>query len=73
MLKTCLICQKKAIKDIYDTETPTKGQTRKYKRYGKEFIPDLTGIYIHEYLVLSIIIDCTAPTAIEFRSKLRFN
>ena len=48
----------KAIKDIYDIESPTREQTRKYKRCGKEFIPGLTGIYIHEGLALSIIIDC---------------
>ena len=25
----------KAIKDVYNTETPTKEQIKKYKRYGK--------------------------------------
>ena len=44
----------KAIKGICDTETPTKEQIRKYKRYGKEFINNLTGIYIHEDLALTI-------------------
>ena len=43
------------------------------KRYGKEFIDDLIGIYIHEDLTLSIIMDSKTPTAIEFRTKLRFN
>ena len=37
----------KAIKGIFDTEILTKEQAEKYKRYGKEFIDDLTGIYIH--------------------------
>ena len=56
----------KGIKDIYDTESPAREQTRKYKRCGKEFIPE-------EDLALSIIIDCRTPKAIEFRSKLGFN
>ena len=63
----------KAIKGIYDTENPIENQIRKYKRYGKEFIDDLTGIYIHEDLSLLIIMDCRTPTAIEFRTNLRFN
>ena len=33
----------------------------------------MIGIYIRESLALSIIINCRIPTAIEFRSKLRFN
>ena len=63
----------KVIKGIYDTENPTENQIRKYERYGKEFIDDLTGIYIHEDLSLLIITDCRTPTAIEFRTNLRFN
>ena len=63
----------KAIKGIDNTKTPTKKQIRKYKRYCKEFISDLTGIYIREDLKLVIIMDCRTPTEIEFRSKLGFN
>ena len=33
----------------------------------------MTGIYTHEDLALSIIMDCRIPTASEFRSKLGFN
>ena len=33
----------------------------------------MTGIYIHEKLALSTIIDCKTPAAIEFRTKLGFN
>ena len=63
----------KAIKGNYDTEAPTKEQTRKYKRYGKEFIDDITGISIHKDLALSIIVTCRTPKTIEFRTKLGFN
>ena len=42
------------------------------KRYAEEFTDDLIGIYIHEDLTLSIM-DCKTPTAIKFRTKLRFN
>ena len=63
----------KAIKGNYDTEAPTKERTRKYKRYGKEFIDDITGIYIHKDLALSIIMNCRTPTTIEFRTKLGFS
>ena len=38
----------KQITGIYNTETLTKEQIKKYKRYGKELIADLTGIYIRE-------------------------
>ena len=54
-------------------ETLTIKQIRKYKRYGKEFIESLAGIYIHEKRSLSIIMYCRTPTVIEFRTKLRFN
>ena len=63
----------KAIKGIYNTETPTKGQTRKYRRYRKDFILDLIGIYIHEDVTLSIILDCRTPTVTGFRNKLGYN
>ena len=46
----------KAIKDIYNTKTPTYEQIKRYKRYRKEFINVLTGIYTHEDLALKIII-----------------
>ena len=62
----------KAVKGIYYIETPIKEQSRKYKRYGKEFIYNLTGRYIPGDLALSIIIDCRTPAAIEFRSTLGF-
>ena len=62
----------KAIKGIFNSKNLTEEQIKKYKRYGKEFISNLTGIYIYDDLALSIIIDCRTPTTIEFRSKLRF-
>ena len=63
---------RKATKDIYDTQNLTKEKYKKYKRYEKEFIPDLTGIYIHEDLDLTIIMDCRSPIATAFRPKLAF-
>ena len=63
----------KAIKGIYKPNTPTKEQIEKYKRLGKFFFDDLTEIYIHEDLALSIIMDCRTPTAIKFRTELKFN
>ena len=76
-IKLCVKCVSdvtiKAIKSIYNSETPTKEQIKKYKRYGKEFINNLTGIYIRQGLALSIIIiDSRTQTAIEIRSKLGF-
>ena len=44
----------KTIKDIFKTKTLTIEQIRNNKRYGKEFIDDLTGTYIHEDLILSV-------------------
>ena len=59
---------RKAIKGIYKTKNLTEEQIRKYKRYGKEFIADLTGIYIRENHASSILMDCRKLTAIKFRS-----
>ena len=63
----------KAIKGIYDTETPRTEQVRKYKGNGKELIKNLAGINIREDLTLAKIMDCRSPTAFVFRSKLGFN
>ena len=63
----------KKIKGTYNTETTTYEQIRIYKRHRKEFNADLTGIYIHEDLTLSIIMDCRTPTPNEFGSKLGFD
>ena len=63
----------KAIKDIYNTESPTKEKNKKYKRYGKEFLDGLTSIYIREDLALSIIMYCTTPGSVKFKTKLGFN
>ena len=62
-----------AIKSIYDTENPTKNKLKKKKRYGKEFIENLTLICIREDIALSIKINRRIPMAIEFRTKLGFN
>ena len=40
------------IEGKFDNRNPTKEQIRKCKRYGKEFINNLTGIYIRENLGL---------------------
>ena len=62
----------KAIKDIYNTENPTKNQIRTYKKQGKELIDGEKGVYIIIVdLGLSILMDCRTPTAVEFRIKLR--
>ena len=63
----------KTIKDIFKTKTLIIEQIRNNKRYGKEFIDDLTGTYIHEDLILSITMDCRTPTAIKLSTKLEFN
>ena len=63
----------KAIKSIYDTETPSKEHIKKYKRYGKECIAGSTGIYIREDLAFKIIMYSTVPTSLGFKSKLGFN
>ena len=59
----------KAIKCVYNTKNLTKEQI---KKIWKRNLAGLTWIYFREDLVLSIIIDCRIPTAIEFRSKLGF-
>ena len=63
----------KAIKEIYDTETPTKEQIKKYKRFGKELRAGLPDIYIREVLAFKTITSSTVPTAVEFKAKLGFN
>ena len=62
----------KAAKGIYNTKKLAKRQTKNDKSYGTEFIDNMSRIYIRENLALSIIMDFRTPTAIEFRSKLRF-
>ena len=62
----------KEIKGKFDNRNHTKEQIRKYKRYGKEFINNLTGIYMREDLAVPIIMDCRKLTAVEFRSKILF-
>ena len=49
----------KAIKWIYGTKRPTNEHIKRCKRYGKELLDTLTGLYIHENLALSLIKDCT--------------
>ena len=63
----------KAVQGIYKTETPTNERIENCKRHGKEFRNDVTEIYIHKKLALSIIMDCRKPAAIKFRTKLGFN
>ena len=63
----------KKIEGIYKTKTPAKEQIEKYKRHRKEFKNDLTGIYIHEDIASSIIMDCRTPKAIAFRRKSGVN
>ena len=45
----------KTTKDIYDTETLTKEQIKKYRRNGKEFI---AGLDICEDLALKLMMYC---------------
>ena len=52
---------------IFNTKNPTKEQIWDYNAWFDD------GLYIIEKLALKIIMDCRAPTAIEFRSKLEFN
>ena len=59
----------KAIKGFIILKILQKKKSKKYERY----VDNLIRIYIRESLALSIIINCRIPTAIEFRSKLRFN
>ena len=63
----------KAIKGIYNTRNLTEKQIKKYKRYGKEFIDNLTGMYIREDLALPIIINCRTTESCNFKRKLGFN
>ena len=63
----------KEVNHIYQTKNSTKEQIKKYKRYRKEFRTYLTGIYIHEKLALSIIMDYTTPAATEFTTELGIN
>ena len=63
----------KTIKGIYDTESPTKKQIKKYKRYRNEFIADLTSTYISEDLAFKVIMYSTVSAAVEFKTKLVSN
>ena len=62
-----------AIKGKCNTKSLTKEPSRKYKRFGKELINGEKDMYIREDLALPIIMGCTKPKAIKFRTKLGFN
>ena len=63
---------KKAIKGIYELKSLTNKQIKNNKDMKINLLNNLTGINSHENLTLSVIMDCRAPTANEFRSKIWF-
>ena len=60
----------KAIKGIYNIRNLTEKQIKKYKKYGKEFIDNLTGIYIHEDIALLTIMNYRATESCNSKRKL---
>ena len=70
------------IKNIFDSvdkeikrkfkNCPTKEQIKKYKKYGSEHIKGIKHSYVHEDVVIRVIMGGRSPEAIEFRSKLGF-
>ena len=56
----------KAVKAIYETNSSANKHIKRCKRHGTELLGDTTGIYIHENLALSIIMDRRTPKSVEF-------
>ena len=63
----------KVIKGLYNTNSPTKEQARKYKRFEKEVINSEKKLYACKHLALPILMGCTKPKGIDFRTELGFN
>ena len=65
----------KEIKGRFETDNPTDEQIKKYKRYGSEFIENKKFMYVHEDIIMPVIMHCrvATPKSTEFRSKLGFN
>ena len=58
----------KEIKGSFNKINPTKQEIEEYKACDDDGF-----IYIREDLVLDIIMNCKVPTAVDFRTKIRFN
>ena len=48
----------KEIKGKSETDYPAEQQIRKYKRHGSEFIEDTKFTYVHECIIIPIIMHC---------------
>ena len=53
----CSLVDKK-IKGIFETNYPTEQQIRKYKRHGPEFTEGIKFMYVHECIIIPIIMHC---------------
>ena len=69
----------KSIFDLVDKEIkgkfkylPTKGQIKRYKKYGSEFIEGVKHSYAREDVLMPVIMGGRSPEAIKFRAKLGF-
>ena len=60
---------------IYETENPTKKQTRKYETRQKELDIDSNSDfwYVCSDIILKIIMHCRKKKAVEFKTKSGFN
>lgn len=56
----------KAVKPIYETKSSSNKHIKRCKRHGAELLDEITGIYIHENLAFSIIMDRRTPKSVEF-------
>ena len=45
----------KEIKSKFETNYPTEQQIRKYKGHGSEFIKDIKSMYVHECIIIPVI------------------
>ena len=62
----------KEIKGKFETNYPAEQQIRKYKRHGSEFIEGIKFRYVHEDIIIPIIMHCrvSTPKTTEIKSKI---
>ena len=62
----------KEIKDKFKTNNLTDEQIKKYKIYGTELIDGGKFIYVHERVIIPVIMHCRTPESCKFKRNLGF-
>ena len=65
----------KEIKGKLKTNYPAEQEIRKHKRHGSKFIQGIKFMYVHECIIIPIIMRCRVASlkSIEFKNRLGFN